>query len=90
MTLDGKIADRHGASQWITGEAARLEAHRLRSEADAILVGVGTVLADDPALTVRREQAWPREPYRVVLDSAARTPPTRGSCAGRPRPAPSS
>jgi diaminohydroxyphosphoribosylaminopyrimidine deaminase/5-amino-6-(5-phosphoribosylamino)uracil reductase len=74
MTLDGKIADCHGASQWITGEAARLEAHRLRSEADAVLVGVGTVLADDPALTVRREQAWPREPYRVVLDSAARTP----------------
>jgi diaminohydroxyphosphoribosylaminopyrimidine deaminase/5-amino-6-(5-phosphoribosylamino)uracil reductase len=75
MTLDGKIADRHGASQWITGEAARQEAHRLRSEADAILVGVGTVLADDPALTVRRERAWPREPYRVILDSRARTPP---------------
>jgi diaminohydroxyphosphoribosylaminopyrimidine deaminase/5-amino-6-(5-phosphoribosylamino)uracil reductase len=75
MTLDGKIADRHRASQWITGEAARLEAHRLRSEVDAILVGVGTVLADDPALTVRRERPWPREPYRVVLDSSARTPP---------------
>jgi diaminohydroxyphosphoribosylaminopyrimidine deaminase/5-amino-6-(5-phosphoribosylamino)uracil reductase len=74
MTLDGKIADRQGTSQWITGEAARGEAHRLRSEVDAILVGVGTVLADDPALTVRREPPWPREPYRVVLDSRARTP----------------
>jgi diaminohydroxyphosphoribosylaminopyrimidine deaminase / 5-amino-6-(5-phosphoribosylamino)uracil reductase len=74
MTLDGKIADRHGTSQWITGDSARQEAHRLRSEMDAILVGVGTIVADDPALTVRRERPWPREPYRVVLDSRARTP----------------
>jgi diaminohydroxyphosphoribosylaminopyrimidine deaminase / 5-amino-6-(5-phosphoribosylamino)uracil reductase len=73
MTLDGKIADRHGVSQWITGEAARAEAHRLRSEMDAIIVGVGTVRADDPALTVRRGFPWPREPYRVVLDTRART-----------------
>jgi diaminohydroxyphosphoribosylaminopyrimidine deaminase/5-amino-6-(5-phosphoribosylamino)uracil reductase len=73
-TLDGKIADVHGTSQWITGGAARVEAHRLRSEADAILVGVGTVLADDPALTVRLDGPWPREPRRVVLDSKARTP----------------
>jgi diaminohydroxyphosphoribosylaminopyrimidine deaminase/5-amino-6-(5-phosphoribosylamino)uracil reductase len=73
-TLDGKIADAHGASQWITGGAARVEAHRLRSEADAIVVGIGTVLADDPALTVRLDGPWPREPYRVVLDSSARTP----------------
>lgn len=87
MTLDGKIADRQGASQWITGEAARSEAHRLRSEVDAILVGVGTVLADDPALTVRREPPWPREPYRIVLDSGARTPAdariVRGPTPGR-------
>src|SRR2546428_154430 len=75
MTLDGRIADVHGVSQWISGEAARREAHRLRSEVDAIIVGVETALHDDPALTVRLERAWPREPYRVVLDTSARTPP---------------
>lgn len=74
MTLDGKIAAFDRRSQWITGEAARQEGHRLRSQSDVIVTGIGTVLADDPALTVRLLEPWPREPYRVVVDSRARLP----------------
>jgi diaminohydroxyphosphoribosylaminopyrimidine deaminase/5-amino-6-(5-phosphoribosylamino)uracil reductase len=84
-TLDGKIADLHGTSKWITGDAARLEGRRLRSEADAIVVGIGTVLADDPALTVRLEGPWPRQPLRVVLDSKARTPVAAKLIQGEPK-----
>ncbi|MDD9968801.1 MAG: bifunctional diaminohydroxyphosphoribosylaminopyrimidine deaminase/5-amino-6-(5-phosphoribosylamino)uracil reductase RibD [Myxococcales bacterium] len=72
ITLDGHMATRSGDSKWITGEAARKQAHRLRAEADAIVVGVGTVLADDPALTVRHVRG--QDPMRVVLDSRLRTP----------------
>lgn len=88
-TLDGKIADGQGTSKWITGPGARLEAHRLRSRADAVVVGIGTALADNPALDVRLNVAWPREPWRVVVDSTARLPVAarviRGS-AGTGRP----
>ena len=74
VTLDGKIATRTGDSKWITGEEARAETHRMRDESDAILVGVGTVLADNPRLTVRHVGG--RDPVRVVLDASLRTPPT--------------
>jgi diaminohydroxyphosphoribosylaminopyrimidine deaminase/5-amino-6-(5-phosphoribosylamino)uracil reductase len=72
-TLDGKVAARDGSSRWITGAEARADVHRLRGESDAILVGSGTVLADDPSLTVR--DAAPRgahPPLRVVVDSRGR------------------
>lgn len=72
MTLDGKIASKTGSSHWITNEASRAVVHQLRGRMDAILVGVGTVFADDPLLTAR--PPGPRTPIRIVLDSKARTP----------------
>jgi diaminohydroxyphosphoribosylaminopyrimidine deaminase/5-amino-6-(5-phosphoribosylamino)uracil reductase len=75
MTLDGKIATAGGASKWITGPRARLIGMRLRRESDAILVGINTVLADDPSLTLRGSGKPPgRGLRRVILDSKARTP----------------
>jgi diaminohydroxyphosphoribosylaminopyrimidine deaminase/5-amino-6-(5-phosphoribosylamino)uracil reductase len=72
-TLDGRSAAADGTSQWITGPAARHDVQLLRAAADAVIVGIGTVLADDPALTVR-ELDIGRQPLRVVVDTDARTP----------------
>lgn len=74
VSLDGKIATRTGDSRWITGPEAREYGHRLRGRYDAIMVGVNTVLADDPSLTTRLPEGG-RDAVRLVLDSLARTPP---------------
>lgn len=80
MTLDGKIATASGESKWITGEAARAVGMKLRQGADAILVGINTVLADDPSLTFReggaRNVKREKPLRRLILDSHARTPLT--------------
>ena len=77
MTLDGKVATRAGDSQWISGEESRLLAHTWRASVDAVVVGIGTALADDPQLTARPDgilAELPRQPRRVVFDSLARLP----------------
>jgi diaminohydroxyphosphoribosylaminopyrimidine deaminase/5-amino-6-(5-phosphoribosylamino)uracil reductase len=73
MTLDGKVATASGDSKWISSEASRDRAHRWREEADAVAVGIGTALADDPQLTARGPGAT-KQPRRVVFDSTARLP----------------
>jgi diaminohydroxyphosphoribosylaminopyrimidine deaminase/5-amino-6-(5-phosphoribosylamino)uracil reductase len=72
MTLDGRIASHSGASQWISNEASRAVVHQLRGRMDAVVIGIGTALADDPLLTAR--PSGPRIATRVVLDSRARLP----------------
>ena len=71
-TLDGKTATRNGDSKWISGEASRRLVHRLRNQVDGVLVGIGTVLRDDPLLTARVRGG--KDPYRIVLDSRLKTP----------------
>jgi diaminohydroxyphosphoribosylaminopyrimidine deaminase/5-amino-6-(5-phosphoribosylamino)uracil reductase len=73
MSLDGKVATRTGDSKWISSEASRRQAHQWRASVDAVAVGIGTALTDDPQLTARIEGVH-RQPRRVVFDSTARLP----------------
>ena len=75
MSLDGKIATVTGESQWISSEASRLEGHEIRDTVDAILVGVKTVISDDPSLTTRLPGRDGKDPARIIVDSECRTPP---------------
>jgi diaminohydroxyphosphoribosylaminopyrimidine deaminase/5-amino-6-(5-phosphoribosylamino)uracil reductase len=74
ITLDGRTATRTGDSQWISDPDSRVATHEQRAQADAVAVGIGTALADDPQLTVRLDTYSGRQPARVVFDSAARLP----------------
>jgi diaminohydroxyphosphoribosylaminopyrimidine deaminase/5-amino-6-(5-phosphoribosylamino)uracil reductase len=80
MTLDGKIASVTGESRWISCEASRRIVHRMRSECDTVMVGVDTIIADNPQLTVRHVKG--RNPLRVVVDSHLRTPESAAILAG--------
>lgn len=73
-SMDGRIALANGVSQWITSSDSRARVHQMRASHDAVLVGVGTVLADDPLLTARTVPPPPRQPVRIVADSQLRTP----------------
>lgn len=80
-SLDGRVCALDRSARWVTGAAARLEAHALRDRSDAVMVGIGTALADDPALTTRLPRGG-RDAVRVVLDSSARLPPAARMLTG--------
>lgn len=84
MSLDGKIATSGGESQWITSERSRKMAHRLRAEVNAVLVGSGTLLADDPLLTNRMAKPIARQPLKILLDSALKINPQHRLMADSP------
>jgi diaminohydroxyphosphoribosylaminopyrimidine deaminase/5-amino-6-(5-phosphoribosylamino)uracil reductase len=75
MSLDGRIATRTGQSQWITSEQSRAKVHRLRDRVSAVMVGIGTVMADNPSLTTRLPRGRGKDAIRIVVDSRLRTPP---------------
>ena len=76
MSLDGKIATASGESKWISSEASQLEGHEIRNSVDAVLVGVNTVINDNPSLTTRLPERVGKDPARIVVDSECRTPST--------------
>jgi diaminohydroxyphosphoribosylaminopyrimidine deaminase/5-amino-6-(5-phosphoribosylamino)uracil reductase len=80
MTLDGKIATVTGDSRWVSSDASRKLVHRMRDRSDAVMVGVDTIIADDPQLTVRHVRG--RNPLRVIVDSRMRTPGSVGVLSG--------
>ena len=86
-SLDGRIATKGGESRWITGPAARRFVHQLRASVDAVMVGSGTALADDPALTARRGGRVVHRPARVLVDSRLRVPVDAKLYRGAPEPA---
>src|SRR5436190_644484 len=82
-SLDGRTALANGKSRWITSEEARRDVHALRARSCAMLTGIGTVLADDPELTVRHVP-WRRQPRRVLIDNRLEVPPTAKILQGEP------
>jgi diaminohydroxyphosphoribosylaminopyrimidine deaminase/5-amino-6-(5-phosphoribosylamino)uracil reductase len=74
MSVDGRVATNTGSSRWISGEDSRSEVHEMRAASDAVMVGIGTVLMDDPQLTARTGRTDQKQPLRVVVDWDARTP----------------
>lgn len=76
MTLDGKIASCTGDAKWISNEKSRQEVHKLRNKVSGIMVGIGTILADDPSLNTRLEEGKGKDPIRIIIDSNCRIPST--------------